>query len=123
MELSGDGNDRGVVPRQYAQSIEEEGDSTMRWASLLVIGLLGLAAAEDKARTFTFGKDDTGKLPGGWTAAKTGKGEGSVWKVVADDTAPSKKGHVLAQTAEGPNALFNVCVADDTSYTHLQATA
>jgi hypothetical protein len=32
--------------------------------------------------------------------------------VVADDTAPSKSGYALAQTAEGPNALFNLCVAE-----------
>src|SRR5207248_10137511 len=79
-------------------------------------------AAEEKVRTFTFGKDEAGTLPKGWTAAKTGKGEGSVWKVVADETAPSKKGHVLAQTAASPKALFNLCVADDTSYTDVEVT-
>jgi hypothetical protein len=36
--------------------------------------------------------------------------------VVADDTAPSKAGHVLAQTAEGPGGLFNLCVAEDTNF-------
>src|SRR5205807_9860332 len=40
---------------------------------------------------------------------------GSVWKVVADDTAPSKKGLVLAQTAESPSSLYNLCVVDDTN--------
>lgn len=57
-------------------------------------------------------KGDLGKLPPGWTAAQTGAGQGSVWKVVADDTAPSKTGLALAQTAAGPNALYNICVAD-----------
>jgi hypothetical protein len=61
-------------------------------------------------------KDDLGKLPSGWKAAQTGKGEGSVWKVVADDSAPSKRGVVLAQTAESPRGLFNLCVADDGAY-------
>src|SRR5580704_17072740 len=51
---------------------------------------------------FKFGKADVGKLPAGWKAAHTGKGEGSVWKVVADDTTPSKSGYALAQTAESP---------------------
>ncbi|HZT80400.1 MAG TPA: family 16 glycoside hydrolase, partial [Gemmataceae bacterium] len=51
----------------------------------------------------------------GWKAAQTGKGEGSVWKVVADTTAPSKSGYALAQTAESPNAMFNLCVADEPS--------
>lgn len=90
----------------------------MHWLSVLaLLGIAGVAqAADDKARTITFGKDDLGKVPKGWTAAKTGTGEGSVWKVVADATAPSKSGHALAQTAEGPGPLFNLCVADDTSF-------
>ena len=93
----------------------------------LVLGLLIafpflVPAAEEKDRPFTFGKDEAGSLPKGWTAAKTGKGEGSVWKVVADETAPSKKGHVLAQTAASPKALFNLCVADDTRFKDLEMT-
>lgn len=71
---------------------------------------------EHPLRRFRFGKEDVGKLPKGWKAAQTGKGEGSVWKVLADDTAPSQSRFVLAQTAESPSALFNLCVADDTSY-------
>src|SRR5437016_11704277 len=71
---------------------------------------------ENPSRLFRFGKEEVGKVPKGWKVAQTGKGEGSVWKVVADDTAPSHSGFVLAQTAESPSALFNLCVADDTSY-------
>ena len=79
----------------------------------------GLAAdkeKEGKTRIHHFSRDDLDKLAKGWTAAKTGKGEGSVWKVVADNTSPSATGYVLAQTALGPNAMFNLCVADDTNY-------
>ncbi len=96
----------------------------MRWLGVLcILAISGiLHAADEKPRTFTFGKDDLGKTPKGWTAASTGKGEGSVWKVVADDTAPSKTGHVIAQTAEGPNPFFNLCVADDTSYKDVEMT-
>jgi hypothetical protein len=61
-------------------------------------------------------KDDLGKLPSGWKAAQTGKGKGSVWKIVADDSAPSKTGLVLAQTAASPRGLFNLCVADEGTY-------
>src|SRR6516162_8509522 len=91
----------------------------MRWTN--VVALVALAGAvvwadEGKERAFRFSKGDVGKVPAGWKAEKTGKGEGSVWKVVADDTAPSKSGFALAQTAEGPSSLFNVCVADDTKY-------
>jgi hypothetical protein len=89
----------------------------MRW--LLIVTLLAFCgttpwAAGDKGRGFRFAKADVGKVPSGWKAEKTGKGEGSIWKVVRDETAPSKSGYVLAQTAESPTSLFNVCVADDT---------
>lgn len=77
---------------------------------------LALNGADDKARTITFDKADVDKLPKGWTAAQTGKGDGSVWKVVADDSAPTRKGYVLAQTTEGPKAAFNLCVLDDSKY-------
>jgi hypothetical protein len=60
--------------------------------------------------TFEFDKGMLGKVPPGWKADQTGKGEGSIWKVVADDSAPSKTGFVLAQTAAGPGPLFNLCL-------------
>jgi 3-keto-disaccharide hydrolase len=89
----------------------------MRWVKVAVVVALvsGVAGAADRERTVNFSKGDLGKVPPGWTAAKTGKGEGSVWKVVADDTAPSKSGYALAQTAAGPGPLFNLCVADKPS--------
>ena len=55
--------------------------SKLALAAVLLLGSATLA--DDKAMTLTFSKNDTGKLPKGWTAAKTGEGEGSVWKVVA----------------------------------------
>jgi hypothetical protein len=59
-----------------------------------------------------------GKLPQGWIAAKTGEGPGSVWQVVEDSTAPG--GKALAQTsADGPKALYNLCVAEKTNYLDL----
>jgi len=91
----------------------------MRFLALFALALIVpiTLAADAKPRAFTFGKEDLGKLPKGWTAAKTGTGDGSVWQVVADESAPAKKGHALAQTAVGPSQLFAVCVADDTSFT------
>jgi hypothetical protein len=91
----------------------------MRWIGLVVLAsccVTALAGGPDKAREFRFTKTDLGKLPAGWSAERTGKGEGSVWKVVADDTAPSKSGYVLAQTAAGPSTLFNLCVAQEPRY-------
>jgi hypothetical protein len=94
----------------------------MRWidmaATVALAGLLAtsLGAGGDKRKTFRFAKDDVGKVPQGWMATQTNKGAGSVWKIVADDTAPSRTGFVLAQTAESPGAVFNLCVAKDTNY-------
>jgi hypothetical protein len=88
----------------------------MKAVALLALAGTTLWAGGDKPRNLRFSKADVGKVPAGWKAEKTGKGEGSIWKVVEDETAPSKSGYVLAQTAESPNNLFNVCVADDTNY-------
>ena len=85
----------------------------MRRVNIMMAALVALLssslllAADDNVRNFQFGSDDVGKVPPGWKADKTGKGEGSVWKVVADKTAPSGKGYALAQTAEGPSSVFN----------------
>ena len=86
---------------------------------VLLTGLL--AAGDEKGILMKFGKDDLGKVPTGWKAAQTGKGE-SVWKVVADDTAPSKSGFALSQTTADPNAGFNLCVADAPNLTDVEAT-
>jgi hypothetical protein len=91
----------------------------MRWTTAVVlVALAGAAvsAEEGKERAFPFSKDDLGKVPAGWKAEKTGKGEGSVWKIVEDETAPSKSGLALAQTAKSPGGVFNICVAEDTNY-------
>src|SRR5436305_14808172 len=93
-----------------------------RTMALALTALIGTAilADEGKERAFKFSKDDIGKVPKGWKAEKTGRGEGSVWKVVADDTAPSKSGVALAQTAQSPSAVFNLCIAEDTNYTDME---
>ena len=87
---------------------------------MTVVLLLGVAsllgAADDEPLMVRFKKEDLGKTPAGWKADQTGKGEGSIWKVVADETAPSKSGYVVAQTAEGPSPVFNLCVAEKGKY-------
>ena len=82
--------------------------------TLMVLGSV-LAGADEKTMRWDFEDATIGQLPGGWSAAKTGEGPGSIWKIVEDPSAP-KGSKVLAQTSsEGPNPLFNVCVADATS--------
>jgi sugar phosphate isomerase/epimerase len=90
-------------------SAEHLGRSMTRWQTALA-RLDGDTAA--KSRPVTFTKDALDKLPSGWKSAQTGEGKGSVWKVVADDTAPSKSGFALAQTAVSPRPMFNLCVLD-----------
>lgn len=90
----------------------------MRWFSMAAVVLACAAATAEEKTTllYTFEKGDAGKLPKGWTSAKTGEGEGSVWKVIADETAPSGRGYVLAQTAAGPTKLFNVSVVEGSTF-------
>ena len=87
---------------------------------LLTLVVLALTtagtAAGDKTKPVTFSKDSSGKVPSGWTVAKTGKGEGSAWSVVADDSAPGKTGFALMQTADSPTAMFNLCVQEDSRF-------
>ncbi len=88
----------------------------MRRALALVVGLVATSATGAGESVLAFHKADVGKLPTGWHSAKTGTAHGSKWSVVADDTTPSKSGVALAQTATGPDELFNLCVADTTSF-------
>jgi hypothetical protein len=71
-------------------------------------------------KVFAFSQGDVSRLPAGWKAEHTGKGEGSIWKVVEDNSAPSGNGAVLAQTAQGPNAFFNLCVVEDSRFRDLE---
>jgi len=90
-------------------------------AWLMVVLFAAALAAEEKSPRLRWSKADLGKVPAGWKAEKTGEGDGSVWKVVADDSAPSKRGVVLAQMAESPRRLFNLCVAADGRYQDVEA--
>lgn len=86
----------------------------MKQRIAVVVGLAliaGVAMAAEEPLRLSLAQSDLGKLPIGWLEAKTGDAPGSVWKVVADPTAPSKSGLALAQTAKGPSPLYNLCVA------------
>jgi hypothetical protein len=81
----------------------------------------GVMADEPKAATYDFEAAKVGEVPKGWTVARTGTGEGSVWKVAEDKTAP-KGPKVLAQTAESPGPVFNLCVIDDTAFKDVEVS-
>ncbi len=82
----------------------------------MVLGLSCTVNAEEPKKAMTFHKADVGKLPAGWNAQKTGEGIGSLWKVLADDSAPASKGYVLAQVNEDPKAHFNLCIYEDSRF-------
>lgn len=77
--------------------------------AVLAVGWLTVAVAN--AEEWKFEDFKAGELPKGWSAAKTGEGPGSVWKVIEDATAPAGA-KVLAQTSsDGKGPLFNLCVS------------
>lgn len=87
----------------------------------LVVVLSGGVAVgqESKPQVWNFEDAEVGKLPPGWTAAKSGEGDGSVWKVVEDASAPGGA-RVLAQVAASPRAMFNLCIADGAALQNLE---
>lgn len=93
------------------------------YCCLTVVACVLLAAATAVAdETWTYEDAAAGKLPDGWSRAQTGKGEGSVWKVRQDESAPAGA-NVLTQTSSaGPNPLFNLCVAAKSSYKDVDLT-
>lgn len=96
-------------------------------SKLIVLLLFGLAigtssAADSAVKKWDFEGAPAGTLAAGWVAAKTGTGPGSVWQVRVDTTSPHGS-MTLAQTSvEGPNPLYNLCVAEGTSYADVDLT-
>lgn len=87
-----------------------------------VVAIAGLALADDSPPSkWDFDDAAVGQLPKDWTAAKSGDGEGSVWKIVKDADAPSGS-QALAQTAASPGSMFNLCVADKVSLADVEIT-
>jgi hypothetical protein len=88
----------------------------MTTLSAVLMLMTGIASDGKNVTRFDFEDAEVGKLPPGWTATQTGKGEGSVWKVVEAKGAPKGK-KALAQTAaKGPAGLFNLCIADKSRF-------
>lgn len=95
-------------------------------AVVILLGTMALVPlwADEKSAPapVRFAKVDAGKLPTGWKAEQTNEGKGSEWKIVADATAPSGSGYVLAQLAKGPSRLFNLCIAEKTSHKDVEVS-
>jgi hypothetical protein len=68
------------------------------------------------AQSWDFEDAEVDGLPTGWSAAKTGEGPGSEWKVQQDESAPAGAKVLTQVSSEGPKPLFCLCIADETSY-------
>jgi hypothetical protein len=66
-------------------------------------------------RFWNFDSEKAGSISGGFM------NEIGDWKIVADGSAPSKP-NVLAQLAKNERPVFNVALADETSYTDVNIT-
>jgi hypothetical protein len=96
----------------------------MRSACGLLVVLVGTVvpvAADEKAVAHDFEAAKAGDVPKGWTVARTGTGEGSIWAVAEDKTAP-KGSKVLAQTAASPAPMFNLCVLNDPAFADVEVS-
>lgn len=90
-------------------------------ALVLLLLVVGVTAADDHEHRYGFEKTQVGELPPGWITAKTGTGNGSVWKIVAEKEAPG--GKALAQTSgEGSGSFFNLCLLEKSTFLNFDAT-
>lgn len=72
-------------------------------------------AAQHLTRSWNFDAEKVNVIAAGFT------NEVGEWKIVADDSSPSKP-NVLAQLAKNERPVFNVALASETSYTNLDIT-
>jgi hypothetical protein len=74
--------------------------------------VLGVAAAQDGAKTWDFQADKVDEPPAGFSFGRTGGGRPGKWLVRTDPSAPAGD-HVLAQVdTDGTDYRFPVAVAD-----------
>jgi hypothetical protein len=95
------------------------------WRTTVVVALAMVASSTvDASIPFVLALKEVpvGDLPEGWTATQTGEGSGSVWKVVEDATAPNGQKALAPTSDQGPNRLFNLCVAEKSSFRDIDLT-
>ena len=82
-----------------------------RILTLILVGV-GVAAAQDSAKTWDFQGDKVDEAPAGFSFGKTGQGRPGKWVVRTDPSAPAGD-HVLAQVdTDDTDYRFPVAVAD-----------
>jgi len=80
---------------------------------LTVMLLAGIVAAQEIKKIWSFDSDRVGTIAAGFTS------ELGEWKVVADETAPSKP-DVLAQVGKNSGSTFNIALISGTAYKDLR---
>jgi hypothetical protein len=90
-------------------------------AALCVLWFGAVASPAEEAR-WSFDDSKIGVLPENWTEAKTGEGPGSMWRTVADGSAPSGSQALAQMSSAGPRPLFNLCVAPNMSFRNMDLT-
>ncbi len=88
--------------------------------STVLAGTAGKPSPANETFTVSWSFDDldVGQLPAGWMVESTnGNGDDAVWRVVTDETDPSKK-QVLAlvDTNHNSGSTFNLCWTDSISF-------
>ena len=82
----------------------------MKTIQLIVLGAaLVCAAAMDDKKVWTFDYEKTGAVAAGFT------NEAGSWKIVVDDTAPSKR-NVFAQMAKNSGETFNLALVKGVNF-------
>lgn len=83
--------------------------------ALLAACLPLTSAAQDGKRSWSFDAEKTGAIAAGFT------NEVGEWKIVADESAPSKA-NVLAQLAKNERPVFNVTLVSGTNFRNVDIT-
>lgn len=83
--------------------------------TLLAASLPLASAAPDQKKSWNFDAEKTGAIAAGFT------NEIGEWKIVEDESAPSKA-NVLAQLAKNGRPVFNITLASGTSYRNVDIT-
>ncbi len=78
---------------------------------------------EPTARTWTFDDDSADKIPTGWSITETKPADQpATWKVVADETAPSKPNVLALTETKNSNGTFNLAVVPEAEFQDLDLT-
>ena len=86
----------------------------MRTLGIISAALLAISAAAKEAQmTWNFEADETGKIAKGFS------NEVGDWRIVDDETAPSRA-NVLAQSAKNSGSTFNIALVSGTHYKDLR---